>query len=77
MTVVNISANKITTIPKQCHPVAITQMVMDGLRCPLGDATLARIFNLFQSVRPLVRGIKNGHFIRRRNDVTANGRQVV
>ena len=32
-------ANKISTIPRECHPAAITQMVMDGLRCPLGDAT--------------------------------------
>ena len=39
MTVANISANKISPIPRQCHPAAIAQMVMDGLRCPLGDAT--------------------------------------
>ena len=39
MTVANVSANKISTIPRQCHPTAITQMVMDGLHCPLGDAT--------------------------------------
>ena len=39
MTVANVSANKISTIPRQFHPAAITQMVMDGLRCPLGDAT--------------------------------------
>ena len=39
MTVANVSANKISTIPRQCHPAAIAQMVMDGLRCPLYDAT--------------------------------------
>ena len=39
MTVAKVSANKISTVPKQCHPAVITQMVMDGLRCPLGDAT--------------------------------------
>ena len=39
MTVANVSANKISTIPRQCHPAAITQMVMDGLRYTLGDAT--------------------------------------
>ena len=39
MTVANVSANKISTIPRQCHPAAITQMVMDGLHCPLGDVT--------------------------------------
>ena len=39
MTVDNVSANKISTIPRQCHPAAIIQMVMDGLRCSLGDAT--------------------------------------
>ena len=33
------SANKISTIFMQCHSAAITQMVMDGLHCPLGDAT--------------------------------------
>ena len=38
MQVANVSANKISTIPRQCHPAAITQMVIDGLRCPLGDA---------------------------------------
>ena len=41
----------------------------------LGNGIL-NIFNLFQSVcsfvRLLVRGIKNGHLIGRRNDVTAN-----
>ena len=30
--------NKISTIPRRCHPAAIIQMVMDGLRCPLSDA---------------------------------------
>ena len=39
MTVANVSTNKISTIPRQCHPASITRMVMDGLRCPLGDAT--------------------------------------
>ena len=39
MTMANVSANKINTIPRQCHPAAIPQMVMDGLRCLLGDAT--------------------------------------
>ena len=39
MTVANISANKISTIPRHCHRAAITQMVMDGLRCPLGNTT--------------------------------------
>ena len=39
MTVANVSANKISTIPRQCHPAAITKMVMVGLHCPLGDAT--------------------------------------
>ena len=38
MTVANVSANKISTIPRQCHPAAITKMVMVGLRCSLGDA---------------------------------------
>ena len=38
MTVAKVSANKISTIPRQCNPAAITQMVMDGLPCPLGDA---------------------------------------
>ena len=37
MTVAKGSANKISTIPRQCHPAAITQMVMDGLPCPLDD----------------------------------------
>ena len=36
---VHDNANKISTIPRQCHPAAITQMVMDGLRYTLGDAT--------------------------------------
>ena len=39
MTVANFNANKISTIPWQCHPAAITQMGMDGLHCPLGDTT--------------------------------------
>ena len=39
MTVANASANKISTIPRQCHPAAIAQMVMDSLRCLLRDAT--------------------------------------
>ena len=39
---VHDNANKISTIPRQCHPAAITQMVMDGLRCSLGDATQSR-----------------------------------
>ena len=39
MTVAKVSANKISTIPRQCQPAAITQMVMDGLRCRFGDAT--------------------------------------
>ena len=34
---VHDNANKISTIPRQCHPAAITQMVMDGLHCPLGN----------------------------------------
>ena len=88
MTVANTNANncKISTIPKQCHPAAIIQMVMDGLRCPVGNATrsecgrrprLLVYFNLSSLcvrsfVRLLVRGIKNGHLIGRRNDVTAN-----
>ena len=38
MTVANFSANNISTIPRQCHPAAIAQMVMDSLRCLLGDA---------------------------------------
>ena len=42
MTVANVNANKISTIPRQCHPAAIAQMVMDGLRCVLGNAELAR-----------------------------------
>ena len=42
MTVANVSANKISTIPRQCHPAAITQIVMDGLCCPLGDATRSK-----------------------------------
>ena len=33
----NVCANKISTIPRQYHPAAITQMVMDGLHCPLSD----------------------------------------
>ena len=33
------NANKISTIPRQCHPAAITQMVMDGLCYALGDVT--------------------------------------
>ena len=41
MTVTNVSANKISTIPRQCHPAAIAKMVMGGLRCLLGDATLS------------------------------------
>ena len=36
---VHDNANKISTIPRQCHPPAIIQMVMDGLRRPLGNAT--------------------------------------
>ena len=42
MTVANVSANKISTIPRKCHPTAITQMVMDGLRCSLGDVTRSK-----------------------------------
>ena len=39
MTVANVSANMISAIPRQCHPAAITQMVIQ-----LGDkAALARI----------------------------------
>ena len=38
MTVANVSANKISTILRQCHPATITKMVMVGLYCPLGDA---------------------------------------
>ena len=38
MTVAKVSANKISTIPRQCHPAAIAQMMMDGLPGPLGDA---------------------------------------
>ena len=36
---VHDNANKISTIPRQCHPAAIIQIVMDGLRYTLGDAT--------------------------------------
>ena len=36
----------------------------------LDVSVIFNIFNLFQSVRPPVRGIKNGHLIGRRNDVT-------
>ena len=39
MTVANVSENMISTIPRQCPPAAITQMVMDGLCCYLGDVT--------------------------------------
>ena len=39
MTVANVSVNKISNISRQCHPAAITQMVMDGLHCPLSYAT--------------------------------------
>ena len=35
-------------------------------------AYILNIFNLFQSVRPLVRGIKNGHLIGQRYDVATN-----
>ena len=38
MTVAKVSANKISTIFRQCYPAAIIQIVMDGLHCPLGDA---------------------------------------
>ena len=78
---VHDNANKSSTIPRQCHPAAITQMVMDGLRYTLADAMrsersrrpcLLVIFNIFQSVRPLVRGIKNRHLIGRHNDITTN-----
>ena len=81
MTVAKVSANNTSTIPRQRHPAAITQMVMDGLRCPLGDATrsercrrprLIVYFNLFQSVRPLVHGIKTGHLIGQCNNKTTN-----
>ena len=41
MTVANVSVNKISTIPRQCHPAEIIQKVMDGLHCPLGDVTLS------------------------------------
>ena len=42
MTVANVSTIKISTISRQCHPAAITQMVMDGLHCPQGDTTRSK-----------------------------------
>ena len=32
---VNVSANTISTVPRQCYPAAITQMMMNSLHCPL------------------------------------------
>ena len=43
MTVANVSANKSSTIPRQCHPAAITQMVMDNLCFLLGDVTRSEL----------------------------------
>ena len=42
MKLANVSASKISTIFRQCHTATITQMVMDGLCCPLCNVTWSK-----------------------------------
>ena len=56
MTVANVSVNKISAIPRQCHPAAITIMVMVGLRSPLGDATWSELVKYITIISVIANG---------------------